>query len=176
MFTITETAEMIRLEVLDLSSSSLKRCPSFNFKPNLLKELDLSNNSDLESLPKSMSELTNLQKLDVSHCGLRTFPQVITELKTLIELSVQGNVNVTCLPETLVNLTTLLRLNISRCGFECFPDVVCQLMSLEELYLRGNKLRLVSKISYVSCANQTDNLKNISDVSNHSCLKVPAYT
>lgn len=67
------TPEMPNLEILSLSSNSLKYFPDSLHKLTSLKELDLSFN-EIAEIPESILELTILTKLDFRHNRLTNLP------------------------------------------------------------------------------------------------------
>ena len=109
-----EMANLKNMKVLDLSKNSFAQFPDiitgfaaleiFNFENNPiatlptsismlknLKELNLSNCSDLTALPPQLGELTNLEILDISKCEkLRSLPEEIVKLKNLKVLDITG--------------------------------------------------------------------------------------
>ena len=65
------------------------------------RELNLSGDKDIKTLPASLSQLINLLKLDVLRSGSGSFPEFIYEMHSSLTVSMR-NVNITVLNEKMV--------------------------------------------------------------------------
>ena len=103
-----------------------------------LQQLDLSQCSQLESLPESIGQLTALQQLNLSRCSqLESLPECIGQLTALQQLNLSRCSQLESLPESIGQLTALQQLNLSRCSqLESLPESIGQLTALQQLDLR----------------------------------------
>jgi Leucine rich repeat len=137
---------LLNLEALDLSKSSLMNLPISINKLDKLKNLILRSCSFLLILPESFSELKFLTHLDLSDChSLQSLPQSFGNLLRLCFLLLSGCSALQKLPESISDLKNLIHLDISRCS---------SLNGLPESF--GNICKL--KILDLSCCYQLRHL------------------
>ena len=74
-----------------LSRRRLVQVPSSLCELTALQTLDLSRNSDLNSLPDAISCLAQLQRLDCCSCALAELPDALSCLTALEVLAVSHN-------------------------------------------------------------------------------------
>ncbi|MCD4664073.1 MAG: hypothetical protein K8R68_02305, partial [Bacteroidales bacterium] len=128
---ITNSKNIDKVTVLDLSEKNLKEVPKSIFKLKNLKILLLDNN-EITEIPKEINSLKNLEDLYLNSCNIQKIPDEIFELKKLKILDLSWNYDL-ILPDKLGNLTNLktLKLNYNQ-NFE-FPSSTAELQNLEEL-------------------------------------------
>ena len=106
-----------------------------------IKGLNLTNRTDITTLPKSIGKLTLLTKLNLSGCfNLKTLPESIGNLKQLTVLDLCNCKNLTTLPENICNLTELTQLNLTGCeNLTMLPENIGNLTKLVEFDFRWCK-------------------------------------
>ncbi|KAK9666111.1 hypothetical protein RND81_14G161100 [Saponaria officinalis] len=105
--------KMKRLRVLDLHATGIKNLRSSINGLLHLRYLDLSDNKELEVLPKTVSKLVNLQTLKLERCErLRELPRDIGNLTNLRELDIYGCHGLTYMPSEMNKLASLCRLSM----------------------------------------------------------------
>lgn len=127
--------EDTKLERLHFNSSQLSYIPESIRKLSNLKELDLSANQKLSSLPGVFSHLKKLETLNIGVCGFTEFPKILFEIKTLKSVRIDGN-----------NITDV------GCTFENSPfkeiSFFSNPLSEESLVLIENTMPEVTSITY----------------------------
>ena len=83
-------AQLVNLEVLDISFCGLDSFPEVVCRLHTLQKLNIYGNL-IQSVPQSVENLQNLQKLHLGNCGLSTFPEIICKLPCLKSLPLHGN-------------------------------------------------------------------------------------
>ncbi|XP_042430878.1 probable disease resistance protein At4g27220 [Zingiber officinale] len=127
-----------KLILLLLNMNPITSVPD-NFFENMatLNVLDFSN-TDITSLPSSLTCLKCLGTLRLDRCKWLIDINVVGELKTLIILTLQECRGISALPESLYCLVKLKLLDLSNCTMLQIPrNSIHKLTQLEELYLRG---------------------------------------
>jgi len=156
---IEKIGELPNLEYLNLSECNVKVLPEiiFNFENlktlNLdknyldsistdikkfvkLKNLDLSNNENLTTLPVTIGDLKNLEYLNLSSCKINILPNTFGELKNLKELNLSNNdLYMNEFPDSFDNLKNLEYLDLSLNELSSIPSQVCNLVNLKTLIL-----------------------------------------
>jgi len=119
-----------------------------------LRELDLSENENLKSLPRSMNRLYNLETLNISETGIGKVPRCVREYKKLKKLSFDGVIPnwigelsnleyismgwVKKISESIGELKNLRDLDIRCYKIKTLPNSICKLSSLKELIINGD--------------------------------------
>ena len=115
-----------------------------------MRELNLSGNSNLRSLPRGVCELARLEKLNLSGTGLELLLGEIGDLRALTWLGLAEMRWLKFLPVEIGRLTRLQTLDLSGTGLRLLPDSVEKLRdSITDLKLSG-----------IHClnANRTENM------------------
>ena len=105
---------------------------------NKKQELILES-SNLENIPKSVSEYPNLKKLTVSGNRLTTIPNFITKLSKLQIFYAWEN-KFKKFPVSLLNLPYLRELDLADNQITNIPEDISNLTKLERLLIQNNKL------------------------------------
>ncbi|ORX65153.1 hypothetical protein BCR32DRAFT_272825 [Anaeromyces robustus] len=96
-----------------------------------LVALDVSNNPNLEELPKNLGELASLQILNLSDLSsLTQLPDTITLLQNLSILILNNDVSLTKLPVNFGNISNLTQLYATSSGLETLPPTMVELKKL----------------------------------------------
>ncbi|RNF10803.1 lipoprotein [Trypanosoma rangeli] len=143
---------------LTLRSCSLSVIPSCLLRCAVLKELDLSDNPNLQLAELKLSNLSALQVLRIANCGINgEIPAGVKEMTTLLTLDISSNSFNFDAPEFFGrNLPhTLTELHLRRMRLVAVPQVIVELHKLSSLDLAENALetldvlagRLVRKLS-----------------------------
>ncbi|GMN61597.1 hypothetical protein TIFTF001_030685, partial [Ficus carica] len=95
-----EQTIMMKLKSDGVATSSASSSFSSSFPLSKLKDLDISNASDFESLPKEIENLSSLTDLRIEGCSnLTSLPEGIGSLSSLTDLRIEGCSNLASLPE-----------------------------------------------------------------------------
>ena len=106
-------------------------------------ELDLSECTNLESLPENIGNLTKLTTLNLScplglKMSLRELPESIGNLSNLTSLNLSGCESFVSLPSSIGNLSQLNTLDLTYCSsLESLPESIGNLSNLTSLHLGG---------------------------------------
>ena len=82
----------IRLESLYLNNNELTEIPDWIGSMTTLKNLDLSENRRIESLPDSMEQLVNLEFFNIAKISLKKFPVSISSFFRILLVSNSGKI------------------------------------------------------------------------------------
>jgi Leucine-rich repeat (LRR) protein len=151
------------LEKLDISTNKLKAIHKWLGSMTSLKELDISENEKIKTLPNSLKQLCNLEVFHFSETSLRKVPKCIRNFNNLKKLSLGGTLRK--LPELIDKLIFFSippYFSIPFIDSLKIPRWISELSNLEYLYL-GN---WVNKIP-----ENISNLKNLKQLNIH-CSKI----
>ena len=126
-----------------------------------LRELRLSHNDNLTTLPASICQLGQLWYLHLEWCGLTSLPECIGEMSSLRELHLSHNL-MTTLPPSICQLSHLQKLHLYLCKLRSLPESFGQLGSLWQLFLEGN--------SITALPDSFSNIPNLTDFRYDGCI------
>ncbi|MFX1259336.1 MAG: hypothetical protein ACFFAN_15890 [Promethearchaeota archaeon] len=133
------TAKSQRITGIGLCQSELSTLPESISNLTSLQILRLEANK-LKALPQSIGNLKSLEYLNLRHNQLTTLPESIGNLSSLNELDLSNNMSIT-LPKSMENLSSLQKLNLVRTKLRILPGFLGNLKSLNVLDLRFNWLK-----------------------------------
>jgi Leucine-rich repeat (LRR) protein len=153
-------AQLINLEMLDVSENAITEIPGSIGNLIHLKQLNMARNQ-LSSIPFEALFDLPLSHIDVSSNRLTSlFPRTVPMFETLVELDVSHNA-LPFLTEAGVKLPKLRRLNCSHNRLVQLPDMTSGWQSLEELNAEENKISALPEgfdhLSALTVANFADN-------------------
>ena len=132
----------------------------------------VSNNSELEGLPKRIANLTSLTELRLSgFTSVRSLPHSIGQLKALTKLTLRRFTSLQLLPDTIGDLKSLTKLVLHYCEkLESLPDSIGDLEALQTLNLEScqNLVSLPDRLGECESLTKLDlrlcqNLKSLPD-------------
>lgn len=145
-------AQLNNIEVLIIYANGLRQINENVGKLKKLKLLDVSNNSLLKDLPKSISELRCLKRLDVAGSGLIRLRDELAYCTELVSISANA-CKIKTLPEQVGNLINLRHFNLGYNKIEKVPISFAELTSLKEVELGSNEIqslpREITKMKHV---------------------------
>lgn len=153
------------LEMLDLSSSSLKLQPNQVSSLKKLETLDLSYDS-LEFLPKNFGRLKRLKHLNLSSNKIKNIPSYFCEFKYLEDLNLGSN-PIEELPQNIGNLNKLETLELQHSNLKSLPASFGKLVNLEILEAEDNFITQLPQ-NFISLTK----LKKL-NFSNNQLLRLP---
>jgi internalin A len=133
-----EMAQLLNLQLLDLRSNKLTTWPVEMAQLLNLQLLSLSFNQ-LTTWPVEMAQLLNLQLLDLRSNQLTTWPVEMAQLLNLQQLSLSDN-QLTTWPVEMAQLLNLQWLNLSDNELTTWPVEMAELLNLQQLDLSSNQL------------------------------------
>ncbi|KAF8038633.1 hypothetical protein BT93_B1231 [Corymbia citriodora subsp. variegata] len=173
--------DMQSVLTLDVSNSN-----SYNF-PLLIRllvnirQLNLSNCTDIKVLPNSIENLQSLIEFDLSWTSISHLPDSIDNLKQLKVLRMSGMSKITTLPSAIGLVEKLEKLDLSSTNIGHLPDSIGNLKQLKVLKMSGmGKItKLPSAIGLVKnleeldargCYNLTGEISE--EIGRLSCLRI----
>jgi Leucine-rich repeat (LRR) protein len=123
-----------------------------------LQTLLLSNNTELNQLPSSMTKLTSLLHFSLDNTKIQsdTLISVVCQLPSLQVLKLNGTDQLETLPSQISQLTSLQHLSLSFSRITSLPTQIGLLTSLQYLNLKNNKLSFIPTELY--CLSNLTNL------------------
>ncbi|CAI8590979.1 unnamed protein product [Vicia faba] len=174
----TSLGDLSFIQNLYLASNNLTMddSPEFNFLTSLtscryLEYLDISDNSLLSKLPKSIGNLS-LENFVATSCGINgNIPLEIGNMSNLIRLSLNSNDLNGPVPITIKGLHKLQSLDLDDNGLQgSLAHELCEIRSLSELYLISNKFFGVLP----TCLGNMTSLRKFHIGSNNLNSKIPS--
>ena len=140
--TLFQISKFKLLRVLSLSQcSDIEELPDSLSNRKHLRSFELSNTC-IEKLPEPTRSLYNLQILKLVNCThLKELPSTLHKLVNLRVLSLSHCFGLTEVPNSVDDLKQLLSLDLSQTGIKKLPDSTCLISNLQILKL--NKLSIV---------------------------------
>ncbi len=134
-----EIGRLPALTWLDLPSNNFTKLPETIGNLTQLKELVLSHNRHLKSLPPTIHSLICLSKLDLSENPSSSIPKTISHFAKLTALHLRSN-QLTTLPQGIDHLPELTQLILSDNSLSRLPETIGNLPLLTTLELHKNRL------------------------------------
>ncbi|WP_413520357.1 leucine-rich repeat domain-containing protein [Psychrobacter glacincola] len=130
-----------------------------------LKELDLSNNSEIKNIPESIGNLENLKVFILKGSKVKKLPDSISKLSRLIALDIDDNFSLIEISESIGSLKSLESLSLRNGNIKRLPDSIGQLSSLKTLniecnYIIGGDINIIPKSIGQLSKLTTLNIKN----------------
>ncbi|GJP65480.1 hypothetical protein CLOP_g22363 [Closterium sp. NIES-67] len=151
-------------------AAGLRRLPG-NLGSTLqhLRQLQLENAGELESLPESITQLQQLQQLRIENVGkLESLPESVTQLQQLTSLEVSEAPKLASLPKGIGALSRLRELTLNECpGVEYLPASLTQLACLTHLSLLNSSIRFLPG-GFIQ-------LTQLRSLSLHGCERLEAF-
>ncbi|GJP53564.1 hypothetical protein CLOM_g12720 [Closterium sp. NIES-68] len=151
-------------------AAGLRRLPG-NLGSTLqhLRQLQLENAGELESLPESITQLQQLQQLRIENVGkLESLPESVTQLQQLTSLEVSEAPKLASLPEGIGALSRLREPTLNECpGVEYLPASLTQLACLTHLSLLNSSIRFLPG-GFIQ-------LTQLRSLSLHGCERLEAF-
>lgn len=122
-------SKMTALRTLDLQSNPLKTPPEAIGTLSQLETLNISLNTELQTLPRSTSNIVSLKSLKAFTCGLHAFPEGLEKMTSLTELDLKHN-QIRTLTRKLLGLPRLGTLNLAGCPLVLIVDDVLKALNL----------------------------------------------
>ena len=134
---LTEDGKQIE-RIIDIRwiNSNLTSIPSTISDLEFITELELEDNK-LSTLPTEFKYLTKLKNLQLQNNVLIALPAFIGEMKSLQTLNVSNN-QITALPNSIGTLDSLIYLNLGKNLLTTLPDELCTLRNFNEDDFRLN--------------------------------------
>ncbi|WP_045113214.1 leucine-rich repeat domain-containing protein [Microscilla marina] len=133
--------ELIHLEILEITSSSIEIIPNELKYLEKLKTLNLGNNL-ISKFPEPITGLNNLQELILTRNNLSKIPKSISKLKHLQIIQLNNN-EFQIFPEEILNLENLQQLGLMKNNIQEIPKRINLLEKLEELVMTNNPLQSI---------------------------------
>ena len=158
-----EIEKFKNLELLNISTTKIKKFPNEISRLGKIKYIYLSNNFELDvenslkliskekvqkisltnqyitNIPSNLNEFSFLKELYLYSNKISILTSEIADLKELEVLLLDNN-NLITLPDNLKQLESLRTLTLTGNLFKEFPKVLCDLKSLENLYIGNEEL------------------------------------
>jgi Leucine-rich repeat (LRR) protein len=133
---------LTKLQHLELNECEISELNETISKLTSLQTLLLSNNSELNGLPSSMTKLTSFLHLSLNKTKIQsdTLISVVCRLPSLQVLKLDGTSQLETLPSQISQLTSRQFINLSWNQLTEFPDDISLFLHLSELCIDNNKL------------------------------------
>lgn len=133
---LDECIESPKLEYLGINDSDIECIPESISNLSQLKILHLSN-TNITCIADSVFKLTNLKSLVLSYNKIQSIPDGISNLQNLSYLNLENNL-IVIIPLSVFKLSSLTQLYLSHNKIQNIPDDISNLKKLTKLGLQFN--------------------------------------